>query len=148
MQDCKRDLNLASERLLHSDLSVVVAKDGKIIAEKTGFGVGPLFDAIAELGEAMDGASVADRVVGRAAAFLLIHSRVVAVYTPVIGEEAANILRNYGLFVEFAERVPRILNKDKTDFCPMEKLVAGLDSPESAIARITEFLAEKRKHRG
>ena len=75
---------------------------------------------------------MADEVIGRAAAMLLIYGRVRSIYTPLISEHAIDILDKYKIYYEYENKVPFILNRTKDGMCPMEKTVIHIDDPETA----------------
>ena len=132
----RTDLETASKRLNQKNLSLVVVKNGKVLFETESHGLNDLVEAINQLQSSMKGSSVADRIVGRAAALLFVYSGVSAVFAATISDGGIAILGNNNVFHEFEKRVPRILNLKKTDVCPFEKLVAGLSSPEEAYERL------------
>ena len=132
----RTDLETASKKLNQKNLSLVIVKNGKVLFETESHGLNDLIEAINQLQSNMKGSSVADRIVGRAAALLFVYSGVSAVFAVTISEGAIAILDSNNVFHEFEKRVPRILNLNKTDVCPFEKLVAELSSPEEAYERL------------
>ena len=132
----RTDLDIAAKRLNQKNLNLVVVKNGKVLFETESQGLNDLVKAINQLQSSMKGSSVADKIVGRAAALLFVYSGVSAVFAATISDGGIEILDNNNVFHEFEKRVPRILNLKKTDVCPFEKLVAGLSSPEEAYERL------------
>ena len=132
----RTDLDIASKRLNQKSLSLVVVKNGKVLFETESHGLNDLVEAINQLQSNMKESSVADRIVGRAAALLFVYSGVSAIFAATISDGGMEILDNSSVFHEFEKRVPRILNFKKTDVCPFEKLVAKLSSPEEAYERL------------
>jgi len=84
----------------------------------------------------------ADKVVGKAAAFLYILLRVRSVYADVISAPAYEILVQHGIEVSFGSAVDAIRNRAGTGFCPMESAVWNENDPESALAAIRKKLNE------
>ena len=132
----RADFAIAAKRLSQKSLSLVVVKNGEVLFETESHGLGDLIRAINQLKSSMKGSSVADRIVGRAAALLFVYSGVSAVFAVTISDGGIEILKNNNVFHEFEKRVPRILNLKKTDVCPFEKLVAELSSPEVTYERL------------
>jgi len=130
------DLNLAKQRLNQKNVSLVVAKEGRVIFETEAHGINGLLDAIKRLGDNMADSSVADRIVGRAAALLLVYSGVVAVFAATASEGGIKVLKEHNIFHEFERRVPRILDVKKVDVCPFEKLVAKFSDPKEAYEEL------------
>jgi hypothetical protein len=91
---------------------------------------------IDELGQLTEGASLADSVVGRAAALLCVYSGIASVYGSRMSEGALSILKARGIHQEFGELVPRILNRKMKDVCPFDKAVSGIEDPVTALERL------------
>ena len=103
-------------------------------------GVADLFSLVADEPDFLRGASVADRVIGRGAALLLVKGGAREVYAQVISSGALEVLRSAGIETSFGEEVPNIINRTGTDICPVEKLTADTSSPDEAYERIKQFL--------
>lgn len=74
------------------------------------------------------GCTLHDRVVGLAAARLIAHSGMIAkVNTPVSSEQAKSHLCQAGIAVNADSVVPKILNKDRTTMCPMERRAQDME---------------------
>ncbi|SCG81628.1 hypothetical protein DW1_0007 [Proteiniborus sp. DW1] len=135
-----KDLELAKESLIQRDLTIAIAKEDKIIFTSTDKGIKPIYTAVLELKEDLRGASIADRVIGRAAAILCKYAGIRKLYTKLISDEAIKILENGSISFFYDESSPYIKNRDKTDMCPVEKLSQEVESPEELIQKISEFL--------
>ena len=107
-------------------------------------GVADLYDMVKNKSGILKGASVADKVVGKAAAALMILGGVSELYAEVISLPALTLLRAAGVAVDFGCEVPFIENRNKTDWCPLEKKCYNETSADSIFPRITEFI-EKMK---
>lgn len=103
-------------------------------------GVADLFNLVADEPDFLRGASVADRVIGRGAALLLVKGGAREVYAQVISFGALEVLRSVGIETSFDKEVPNIINRTGTDICPVEKLTASTSSPDEAYERIKQFL--------
>lgn len=84
------------------------------------------------------GASVADKVVGKAAAMLLVRGGAIEVYAEVISEPALEVFKRHGVPCVFGELVPNIINRNKTGICPMEQAVLDVDDIEKAYGILIE----------
>lgn len=91
-------------------------------------------------GTKFTGFAAADRVVGKAAALLLIMAGVREVYAQVMSESALYILSYYGTFCSCAEIVPEILDYTKSKLCPLEASVANIKQPEEAYRILQKVL--------
>ena len=85
-------------------------------------GLLPLLDYIDKFAPYEEGVTVFERVVGNAAALLLVKAAGKKVYSPLGSELAARTLDNYAVEYHFGEVVPYIRNRSGQDMCPMEKL--------------------------
>jgi len=126
------DLALAKQRLSQENLSLVIAKKGKVLFETQAQGISGLLEAIKKIEKNIRASSVADRIVGRAAALLLVYSGVVAVFAVTVSDSGIEVLKDHSISNEFEKQVPNILNREKSDVCPFEKLVAKVYDPKEA----------------
>ena len=78
------------------------------------------------------GAFIADKVVGKAAAMILAYAGAVEVYAGIVSEPALEVLKNKRIVCVYGKLVHNIENKTRTDICPMEKTVLGVDDVEEA----------------
>lgn len=103
-------------------------------------GVKDLFNLIATKPNVLEGAYVADRVIGRGAALLLVLGRVERVYARLISSQAIQVFNEADIRIDYDKVVANILNKDGTDICPVEKLTMNITQPDLAFRIIKEFL--------
>ena len=120
----------------------VVIRGGKVSSER-GRGVSPLleFHDHREAGF-LRGATVVDKVIGRAAAMIAISGGATRVHGELMSEDAKALLESRGVTVSYGTLVPRILNADKSDLCPLEKSVEKLDDPEQALTALRKRIEE------
>ena len=78
----------------------------------------------------LQGAHAADKVVGKAAAYLYVLLGVRFVHAAVISKPALDVFACHGIEVEYDTLVDAIQNRTKTGFCPMERAVWTVDEPE------------------
>lgn len=133
------DLTRAAARLAAGDCTCVFCR-GTVQHVFTDRGVQPLL-ACLDAALPLKGFAAADRIVGRAAAFLYLLLGVRAVYAPVMSEGAAALLTQHGIIAQYGETVLAIRNRTHTGLCPMETAVAGLDDPAGALAAIRRTAA-------
>jgi hypothetical protein len=120
------DLERAKARLT-GDTTCALCKENRLY-ETQKRGVAPLLEWI-ENGVDLQGFSAADKVVGKAAAFLYVIMGVKSVYANVISEPALKTLQRFHVQTEYAQIVPSIRNRTNTGFCPMETAVWEIDEP-------------------
>lgn len=108
-------------------------------------GVKDLYRLLREEPEFLDGAFVADKVVGKAAAALMILGGVAEVFADVVSTPALELFRRSGVAVEHVLEVDYIINRTKTGWCPLETRCHALQTPEECLTRIEEFIQTKNK---
>jgi len=134
-----QDLRLAKLKLKERDLTLVIVKKGKVIFETRSQGVGGFLQAIEKFGKELVASSVADKILGAAAAMLCVYSGVASVFAVTISEEGIRVLEDNGIFYQFEKRVSNILNYNRTDVCPFEKLAIGSRDPKEAYVKLKSF---------
>lgn len=135
-----KDIELAKELLINEELALVVVKDGVVIYKSRDRGIRPLFTAVKEMKESLKGASIADKVIGRAAAMLSEYGQIHELYTSLISEKAIEVLDNTDIIYSYEKAVPFIQNRDLTGLCPVENLSLKVDTIEDLIRGIEDFL--------
>jgi len=138
------DLNVAKQRLKQKNLALVIARDGEVVFETSSRGIGGLLKATEEFGKEMMGSSVADRIVGKAAALLCVCAGVVAVFAVTASEEGIRALEENNVLLRFENRVPFILNYKLNDICPFEKLVINISDSKEAYKKLKSFAVERK----
>lgn len=137
------DLERAIEIYHSSAYAFVLVKDNQIIATGTREGVGELLNAIAEFPDAARGASLADKIVGKAVAMIAIYAGIAEIYTPLGSESAAQVLAQHQIPFHAQRTVPLIQNKRNDGACPMERLTMPVTDPEVAVAALKTFVAQR-----
>jgi hypothetical protein len=140
-----QDLKMARDRIHGEGLRLSIVKDGHLIYESASRGICGFLNAIESKGSALEGASVADRIVGRAIALLCAYVKVKAVYAMTLSKEAEAVLEHYSIHYEVDEAVDCILDNDWVTLCPFEKLVSGISNPKVAYEKLTAFCDQFRR---
>lgn len=83
-------------------------------------GIADLYDLLNAEPSFLCGASVADKVVGKGAAALLVLGGVRRLHAGVVSSEALALLRGAPIEVTFDRETPRIENREHTGPCPLE----------------------------
>ncbi len=135
-----RELQNAKERLLAGELTLVMIAKGRML-ESRERGIKPLLSLL-DSGEIAAGAVAADKVVGKAAAFLYVLLGVSALHACVISRPAAEVLHTHGITLTHDTLVEGIRNRKGDGPCPMESAVLALDDPQAALTAIRTTLAK------
>ena len=121
--------------------SLVVANGG--VATFNGRGVSDLFNLLGSKPGLLCGADVADKVVGKGAAALMILGKVRAVHADVISEPALELLKESDVNVSYDRMVPNIINRKGNGICPVETLCIPCTTAEECLPLIANFLTTK-----
>ena len=140
---CRAELTRAIARLEEGDFTCVLT-DGVQAFESHARGVAPLLAWI-ESGEVPSGCVAADRVVGRAAAFLYVHLQVTTVYAHVMSRPAIEVFERYGIAWRAGEQVEAIRNRAGTGYCPMERAVWDVQDADDVPDLLRAALEKLKK---
>ena len=120
-----------------SDASVVVSDDR---------GVAPLMNLLNEDKEQLRDSMIADKVIGKAAALLMVYAGVKEVFTPTISVPAVEVFEKHNVKITYDKVVERIINRKGDGLCPMESLCLNVENPEEAFDVIRRRDAETPRH--
>jgi nucleotide-binding universal stress UspA family protein len=126
-------------------LAFALVRDGRVLATGTQNGIVELLAATDRLGAEASGASLADKVVGKAVALIAVRSGLREIETPLASEPAIRLLRSRGIAITAVSVVPNIMNRAGDGLCPLEQLTSPFDEPEPALAKLREFFEAKRR---
>ncbi len=132
------DLEKAKAKLQNGGYTCVLYHTGAVYTSYYR-GVRPLVEWL-ESGEDFSGFCAADKVVGRATAFLYVRLSVTAVYAGVMSRAALEVLEAQGIRAEYASLVDHIINRRGDGICPFEEAVLDIQDPQEAYARILQKL--------
>ena len=90
------------------------------------------------------GATVADKVIGKAAAGLLVQGGVACVYGEVMSELALPLLDAVGMPHHWGTLVPRIVIPQGDTRCPLEQIVASATTAPQVEQLLRDHFAEMR----
>lgn len=130
--------------LLHLGGYSCVIANGENIRTFTQRGVADLYDLLVREPEFLKGAKIADKVVGKGAAALMILGGVKELYTDVISQNALDLFQSSEVKVGFSEKVPFIWNRDHSGWCPVETMCKEEKSAENILPLIHDFLERMR----
>ncbi|HVP16021.1 MAG TPA: DUF1893 domain-containing protein [candidate division Zixibacteria bacterium] len=142
-----KDLGIAKKRLEQEGLTLSIVKDEQVLFETASHGIFGFLRAIQELGERLNGASAADKIVGKAIALLCLYARIEEVYGSVMSREARKLLEERKVHVEWEKLVGNIQGNCKSAPCPFEALAAGITDPEVAYKKLKALQDSLKQHR-
>lgn len=104
-------------------------------------GVTDLYILLSENPSLLKGASLADKVVGKGAAALMVVGGVAHVFATVISRPALEMLAQAGVAICYESIVENIINRNHTGICPVESLCLPCVTAEECIPLITNFIS-------
>lgn len=134
------DLTKACSLLDTGEYTCVICQ-GSTVHTATERGVKPLLDWL-DSGIDLTGYSAADKVVGRATAFLYHLLGVKAVYAHVMSRPAAQVLNAHGIRAQAGKFVDGIINRKGTGPCPFEAAVMEIEDSVEALAAVRARMAQ------
>ena len=146
-----QDLEFAKQKLISEKLSLVIVKNQKVIFKTKKQGISGFLQAIEKLNQNLSKSSIADKIVGVAAAMLCVYSDVSSVFAQTISEGGIKVLENNNIAHQFEKSVSCILNRNKNDFCPFEKKAISCKNPKEAYENLKDLstqMTEKSKESG
>ena len=133
-----KDLAQAQLLLAQENCTCVLCKDGRVYRSSIR-GIRPLVELF-DSGLDLQGFSCADKIVGRAAAFVYCLLGVTAVHAQVMSKDANAILKKSGIACSCDALVDSIRNRQGTGPCPMEAATQHSATPEQALEAIRQTL--------
>lgn len=125
--------------LLHSGNYTLVVSNGDAYTF-TQRGVKDLYAILENTPLLLKGASVADKVIGKAAAALMVLGGVREIYADVISSNALSILDTSDLKVSYSLAVPHIVNRAGDGWCPLETLCKECLTAEECYKKVSSFI--------
>ena len=139
------NLQTCKDILLENKQLTCVVKNGEVLLRSEARGIAPLLGWLEADSNALLGACIADKVIGKAAAMLMVYGGAARVYAAVISEPAADCFEKNGLPYTYDRKVEHIVNRAGDGMCPMEQCCLTIDSPEEAYRVLRQKLADMKK---
>lgn len=139
-------LEYGKEQLVERNLNLLVLKDDKeIVFQSNKMGILPMYEFFRLNVE--EEVYVIDKFIGLGASRLLLNSKskVMGLFTFVISKDAKELLKDNNIEVINEREVEKILNKDKTDFCPIEKLSMRNEDFVDFREKLEEFISKMKQ---
>ena len=129
------------------EASCVVVQNGDIVHAACGRGVSPLLALYQNEPQKLKDAFVFDKIIGKAAAVILVLGGTQKVYGAVMSLAGEKYLKEHRLALEYGSLVDSILNVKKDGVCPIEHSVLDVDDLQQCYKRIVDtvkVLQEKK----
>lgn len=124
-------LETARAEIEAGSLSCAAVHSGEIAARAEGMGLRPLLSLYEQ--SMLADAFVVDKIIGKAAAMILVLGRAKKAYGETVSASAAAYLHAHGIPVAAGRVIERIINRAGTGLCPMEQTVLDIDDPAEGL---------------
>lgn len=118
------------EQWVEKGYSLVIIQNDKIVFKSKEAGIKALYKLIKKAPDKLKGALVFDKIVGRAAALLLVLGQVREVVAWRLSQPGKNVLVKYQIRFSAQQMVENILAEDGRGVCPFERLAEGKEPKE------------------
>lgn len=126
-------------KILHDGNHSLVVANGEVCTFD-GRGISDLYNILNDDPGFLRGAEIADKVVGKGAAALMIIGGVDSLYTDIISAPALELLRHSNTKVDFGKQVDNIINRKGDGICPVETLCLPCATAQECLPLITQFM--------
>ena len=133
-------LNIAKTKLAQENYTCVLT-DGERFFTSRERGVKPIVEFIASK-SLPKGLFAADKVVGKATAYLYILLEIKSLYAKVISKPALKALGENGIEVKYESLVDNIINRKGDGICPFEMAVLKINDANEAYTAILDKMIE------
>ena len=131
--------------ILRREKCSLVVKNHGIITTYSKPGVRDLEYLLDHDPEMLHGATIADKVIGKAAAAMVVVGGVKELYAEVLSKKAIPFLEEAGIAYTYGTLVDTI--KEEGDRCQLEKITAPATTPEETVALLRAHFEEKKRER-
>ncbi len=139
-------MNEYLDKLEKTGKSLQIYKNSELVFSSSKKGVRPHLDAIEEVGlTELKGSVMVDKIIGRAAALLILYVKAAESYALVISEGAKQLFDESGIHYGYRKQTENIKTENGVIYCPFEQMVQGIDEPEQAYHAIKSKMAELRR---
>lgn len=105
-----------------------------------GRGIADLYKTYTTAPELLLGATVADKIVGKGAAALMIAGGVARLYAGTISKGALALIKDSAVETEYRESVDHIINRAGNGWCPVELLCRDCLTATDCLPLIHDFI--------
>ena len=127
------------KQLLKQRKLTCIVRQNKLVYEAETNGIQPLLHFIEQ--GVLRNSEVVDKVIGKAAALLMVYGGVSRVHAFTISEHALRVFEDHTILITYDQCVPYIINRQKDGMCPMEQTVLSCEDATTAY----ELLLQKTK---
>lgn len=119
----------AKQMVKSAAASCVLIKDNRIVHTANGHGVAPLILTYENEPELLKDAFVVDKIIGKAAAMIIVLGGAKEAYGEIMSATACEYLAKHGCKISYSERIELVANRLGDGMCPLESSVLEIDDP-------------------
>ena len=128
--------------------SLALIKDDKIIFSSKKSSLKPLIECIKRYKLKFKGCVLHDKIIGLAAARLIIHSKMIKLaFGCIVSKPAKDLLEKNGIKINTQEIVNNILNKNEDGICPMEKKAIEIKDDVLFLSEMDKLAKKSNKNK-
>lgn len=131
--------------ILRREKCSLVVKNHGIVTTYSKPGVRDLEHLLDHEPEVLHGAVIADKVIGKAAAAMVVVGGVNGLYAEVMSKKAIPFLDEAGIAYSYGTLVDSII--EEGDRCQLEKITAPATTPDETVALLRAHFEEKKRGR-
>jgi hypothetical protein len=121
--------------------SLALVESDKIVFSSRESGLKPLWECLKIFNSSERNFILFDKVIGLAAAKLIVHTRIISrIETPLVSEPAKIFLQKNDIPIKAGQIVPNILTKDRKAICPGEIIALNTFGTDDFLKKIEEML--------
>lgn len=128
--------------LRNGNHSLVIHRDTTSVYDTRG--IATLLQIIDKDSNELSGATVVDKVVGKAAAALMIVGGVSELHALLITQGALSLLATSDIHVSYDTLTDHIINRNHTGWCPMELACRNCITAEECITEIRNLISKQK----
>lgn len=128
--------------LRNGNHSLVIHRDTTSVYDTRG--IATLLQIIDKDSNELSGATVVDKVVGKAAAALMIVGGVSELHALLITQGALSLLATSDIRVSYDTLTDHIINRNHTGWCPMEMACRDCVTAEECITEIRNLISKQK----
>ncbi len=133
------------KNILHEGNHSLIVYNG-VLYTFDGKGISDLYRLLKKKPMILSGASVADKIIGKAAAALMVLGGVKEVFTDIISVQAIDLLNDSGITIHYEQVVNHIKNQTNTGWCPMEICCKPCTSASECLDEIEKLITNTQNH--
>lgn len=126
--------------ILHEKKCSCVIRKGNTIRTFNQRGVADLYDLVMKEAEFLNGAEIADKVVGKGAAALMTSGGIARLHADVISKPAMSLFEKNNIEVTYTTLTDGIINRKGDGPCPVESMCSKTDDVSKMVEMIGTFI--------